>query len=197
MKRAIGVLLTALVIAPGAMAQTTTIDRNPGVTIKGGFSYGNVSNGGLLPGGAKQRNGAALGVGLHTGGVVGFGIEGLYAERGVIGSSPGTSRELDYIDLPLYVRLAAVNRAVEPFAYAGPQISWEIKCDADGGTCPSGRRKTTYAGVIGGGVRLSEVGGLSIEGRYIYGLTDLRLGTVTDSDSYRTRSFMILLGFGR
>jgi len=29
----------------------------------------------------------------------------------------------------------------------------------------------------------------------VYGLTDLKLGTITSSESYKTRSFMILAGF--
>ena len=38
--------------------------------------------------------------------------------------------------------------------------------------------------------------GLSIEGRYVYGLTDLKLSTVSTSTSYQTRSFLVLLGLG-
>jgi hypothetical protein len=33
---------------------------------------------------------------------------------------------------------------------------------------------------------------LSVEGRYIYGLSDLDFDTVSDEDSYEERSFMIL-----
>lgn len=36
--------------------------------------------------------------------------------------------------------------------------------------------------------------GLSLEGRYMYGLTDLKLSTVTSSTSYHSRSFLILAG---
>ena len=132
----------------------------------------------------------AAGLGLWTGGSLGFGVEGLYAQRGI------TARKLDYIDVPGYVRLEITNPAISPFAYAGPQASFELKCDADAGTCPSGRPKTTYAGVIGAGLRFGSSRGFSIEGRYIYGLTDLKLNTVTTSDSYKTRSFLLLAGIG-
>ena len=76
-----------------------------------------------------------------------------------------------------------------------------MRCRAGGTDCPetgpggTKRDKTTYAGVVGAGVRLGGGGGFSIEGRYIYGLTDLKLSTVTSSDSYKTRSFLILAGF--
>jgi hypothetical protein len=49
--------------------------------------------------------------------------------------------------------------------------------------------------VIGGGVRLGAASAFTLEGRYIYGLTDLKLSTVTSSESYKTRSFAILAGW--
>jgi hypothetical protein len=36
---------------------------------------------------------------------------------------------------------------------------------------------------------------LSIEGRYVYGLTDLKLNTVTSSESFKSRTFLILAGY--
>jgi hypothetical protein len=187
-----GVSLLALLVAAPLAAQGPSYG---GLTMKAGLSYGDVSNSGVFPGGARTRSGAALGIGILSGGPLGFGIEALYAQRGIIGA-PGSSRELDYIDLPFYLRLAAQNPALEPFAYVGPQVSFELKCDANGGACPSGREKVSYAGAIGAGVRLASLRGLSIEGRYVYGLSDLELGTVSDSESYKTRSFMVLFGFG-
>lgn len=164
-----------------------------GLVLKGGLSYGDVSNSGVFPGGARTRSGAAIGIGIVSGAPLGFGVEALYAQRGIIGG-PGTSRELDYIDVPVYLQFAMQNPAIVPFAYAGPQVSFELKCGSDGGSCPSGRDKLSYAGAIGGGVRLPGFGGLSIEGRYLYGLSDLQLGTVSDPESYRTRSFKLLFG---
>jgi hypothetical protein len=187
------VLAAALLIAP--VATPLEAQSTGGLVLKGGLSYGDVSNSGVFPGGARTRSGAAIGIGLVGGSPVSFGAEALYAQRGIIGD-PGSSRELDYIDVPLYVRLAMSNPAIEPFAYVGPQLSWELRCDSNGGSCPSGRDKLSYAGTIGAGVRLPSFGGLTVEGRYVYGLSDLQLGTVTDSESYKTRSFMLLFGIG-
>jgi len=89
---------------------------------------------------------------------------------------------------------------ISPFAYAGPQVAFEIRCRDRGADCPDpstdGRKTTDYAGVIGGGVKIGneQKFGFSIEGRYIYGLRDLKLSTVTSSNSFKTRSFMILAG---
>lgn len=183
-------IVTALALgaAPAAHAQS-------GLGIKGGFAYSDVSNAGALPGNLHSRTGYAIGLGYEGGGPLGLGVEALYAQRGLSGGAAGEARELNYIDVPLYLRLSAPSPALTPFAYAGPQASFEMRCSAGGAPCPNtGRPKTTYAGVIGAGVRLA--GGLTVEGRYVYGLTDLKLSTVSTSTSYQTRSFMILLGFG-
>jgi hypothetical protein len=169
-----------------------------GIGLKGGFSYGDVSNRGLLPGQLTNRNGFAIGLGIgSTRSLLSVGVEGLYAQRGVVGDNGPDQRKLDYIDVPAYVRVTVPTPGVAPYAFAGPQLSFEVKCRAGGDPCPdTDRPKLTYAAVIGGGVRLGQPGSLSIEGRYIYGLNDLKLSTVTSSESYRTRSFMILLGLG-
>lgn len=174
---------------------TAQMASGGGIGIKGGLSYGDVSNSGVFPGGARTRSGVAIGIAMLGGGPIGFGLEALYAQRGIVGSS-GNSRELDYIDVPVYLRVGMTVPEVQPFAYLGPQVSVELKCDANGGACPSGRDKWSYAGVIGAGLRFQRAAGLSLEARYVYGLTDLKLGTVTDSQNYQTRSFMLLLGVG-
>ncbi|HEU4988631.1 MAG TPA: porin family protein [Gemmatimonadaceae bacterium] len=175
-------------LATGARAQS-------GLGIKGGLAYSDVSNAGVLPGDLHSRTGYAVGLGYQGGGPLGIGLEALYAEEGVTGGSTGQSRELNYVNVPLYLRLGIPAPGLSPFVYAGPQASFEVKCSAGGTSCPdTGRPKTTYAGVIGAGVRLA--GGLTLEGRYVYGLTDLKLNTVTTSQNYKTRSFMVLLGLG-
>ena len=166
-----------------------------GFGIKGGLSFGNVSNSGLLPGNVTQRTGFAFGVSGVTSGMLGIGAELLYAQRGVTSSVAADTRQLDYLDIPDYVRLALPMAAVTPFAYAGPQASFELKCGAGSFDCPdTGRPKATFAGVIGAGLRLGAGHGLSVEGRYVYGLTDLKLDTVSSSKSYQTRSFLLLAG---
>jgi len=184
------IALVALAVLPAAVCGQS-------IGIKGGWSYGDVSNSGVLPGAASDRSGFAIGVGALTSNTVGLGIEALYAQRGVSSSVFGDSRRLDYFDVPVYLRVAVPTPLISPFVYAGPQGSFELQCGAGGGDCPSsGRPKVSYSGVIGGGVRLGAVGGLSVEGRYIYGLTDLKLSTVSTSESYKTRSFLIMLGIG-
>jgi hypothetical protein len=186
-----------------ALAGPAVAQSGVGIGAKGGVSFGNISNKGLLPGNLDTRTGGAGGVYLHAGtGIVGFGIEALYAQRGAKSDQSLATSEtkLDYIDVPAYLRVAIPAPGVKPFAYAGPQISFEVRCktagDSDCATS-SDRKKTDFAGVIGAGVRFGGALGISLEGRYVYGLRNLDLSTVTSSESYKNRTFMILLGIGR
>ena len=184
-----------LVVALASLCAVPAASSAQGFGIKGGLSYGQAPNGnGVLPGTLSGNSGFAIGVGLSTGGLLGFGVEGLYAQRGFKSSVTGNSQKLTYVDVPLYLKLTLPIPAVTPFAYAGPQGSFEMGCD--GGVCPSGHAKTTYAGVIGAGLKFGMLGGLSLEGRYVYGVTNLNYGTVSNPVNYQPRSFMLLAGIG-
>jgi hypothetical protein len=186
-----------LVAAALGFAPLVAQGQDGGFGVKGGLSYGNVSNGGALPGSVTQRSGFAVGVSAVSGGMLGVGIEALYAQRGVTSSIAVDRWHLDYLDIPVYVRVSMPNAVVTPFAYAGPQASFELKCGAGSFDCPdTGRPKAIFAGVIGAGLRMRQMHGLSVEGRYIYGLTDLKLSTISSSNSYQTRSFLLLAGIG-
>ena len=186
------IALIALLALP-AMARA----QDGGFSIKGGLSYGNVSNSGALPGNISQRTGFAVGVGAVSGGMLGFGIEGLYAQRGVKSSVTGASRNLDYIDVPVYARLILPLESISPFAYLGPQASFELKCTTESVDCPDTQRaKINYAGTIGAGLKFNALHAFSVVARYIYGLSDLKLSTVSTRENYQTRSFMLLAGFG-
>ncbi len=175
---------------------TTAASAQGGVALKGGLSYGNVSNRGVLPGNLDHRTGFAVGLSAGTGrNMLGLGVEALYAQRGVTGSAPD-ERKLDYLDVPVFVRALFPTPGIAPYAYAGPQFSFELRCRTGNSACPdTDRPSTSYAAVLGGGARLGAASALMLEGRYVYGLTDLKLSTVTSAESYKTRSFMILLGY--
>jgi len=188
----------AFVVAGALLLGLVTSTAHAQFGIKGGLSYSNVSNQGLLPGTLDHRSGFAVGIALtpSAGRLLGLGVEALFAQRGLTSSTPGESRELNYADVPLYLRAAIPTPGVVPFAYAGPQVSFELSCQSGTGDCPaSDRPKTTYAAVLGAGVRIGPTSAFTLEGRYLYGLTDLKLSTVTSSESYKTRSFLILAGF--
>jgi hypothetical protein len=102
----------------------------------------------------------------------------------------------------VYLRIALPLGPIRPFGYAGPQVSYEVRCKtASGQACASygttDRKKWDYAGVIGAGLKFGGSLGFGIEGRYVYGLRDLKISTITSADSYKTRSFLILASIGR
>jgi hypothetical protein len=187
--------LAALVAAPvAAHAQ---------FGIKAGVAFGDVSNKGVLPGDLKGRTGFAGGISLESApSVIGFGVEGLFSQEGLTSDAPDGSFKTSYINVPVYIRVMLPTPAVKPFAYLGPQVAFEVNCSSGNGDCPPPapgepeRKKTLFAAVIGGGIRFGgkSSAGFSVEGRYVYGLTDLNPSTVTNSESYKTRTFMILAG---
>jgi len=193
-----------LVIAAGvALAVQGNLAAQAEFGVKAGASFGNIKDKGLLPGSLKTRTGLAGGVFLgYRAAVIGVGIEGLYAQRGAESdqSISDATTKLDYVDVPAYVKFTIPAPGVRPFLYAGPQLSFEVKCRTAGGSADcadNGRKQTDYAAVIGGGIRLGgESLGFLVEGRYVYGLADLKLSTVTTGASYKNRTFMLLVGIG-
>jgi hypothetical protein len=177
-----------------ALAVSAPLAAQGGLTLKAGASFGNVSNRGVLPGNLSTRTGFAAGLALKLfgGDPLSVSIEGLYAQRGVGSSTDTSARRIDDIDVPAYLKFTLPTPGIAPFIYAGPQVSFQVKCSAGPNACPADMPKTNTAAVIGAGLRVG--GGLEVEGRYIYGLTDLKLSTVTSSASYKTRSFMLLAG---
>ena len=167
------------------------------LALKGGVIHGNVTATGAVPDDLGDRTGFTVGLSLASAsGLMGLGVDALYAQRGAEGGGATTAWKIDYVDVPAYLTVMVPTPGIAPYAYAGPQVSFEVRCRIGGAECPGGdRATTTYAGVIGAGVRL---GGraVSVEGRYVYGLKDLHLETVTEGSNYRHRSFMILVGVG-
>lgn len=185
---------TILTIAAALPLIGVPLAADAQVGVKSGVSFGNVSNSGVLPEDVGVRTGFTIGVSAFTAGALALGLEGLYSQRGVSSQGGARSRELEYLDLPLLVRLN-VPAGVSPYAYAGPQLSYELACNSGEGDCPRGDRpKSPTAGVIGGGVAFGGPTKVSLEARYIYGLQDLDIETVTDEASFKERSLMLLAG---
>jgi hypothetical protein len=154
-----------------------------------------------------------------TGGLfVRFGMGGaavqpelLYVEKGV--SRPGQDVRLDYIEIPLLLMLPLGRGATVPFLYSGAAASFEVGCRlSDGADCfenavgddeeLSGagigvglpRRRHDIGAIIGGGVHLPlGPGALTLEGRYNFGLVDLR--RAGQGEAVRNRSGAVFLSY--
>jgi len=181
----------------GVLAMTIPeIASAQSIGIKGGLSYGNVSNSDLLAGNLGARTGFAAGLAVSSGGLLGLGVEALYTQRGVTSAAEADARSLDYLDVPLYVRVTLPTLLpVAPFAYAGPYASFELRCRSGSLSCiDTDRAARSFGALLGAGVRIGSRHPISLEGRFLYGFTDLHLSTVTSSESYRSRTLLILLG---
>jgi len=184
-----------LAVAAAALCAMPSTSSAQGLGILVGPSYGTVPNSSSAS--LHANSGFAFGLSAQSGGSLGFGINALYAQRGFTSTDPlVSSQKLSYIDVPVYLRFAIHTPVVVPFALAGPQVSFELNCDANGANCPSGRPKQTFDGIGAIGVRFPMLAGLSIQGRYIYSLTNLNYGVVGNQNSYNQRSFMLLAGIG-
>lgn len=188
-------LLSSALVAAAAVAALPAAAQAQGLGIKGGISYNNVTSSGALPGDEGEQTGFTGGIGFVTGGFLGVGVEALYAQRNAASST--ATGKLTFVDIPAYLRVRIPTPMLAPYVYAGPQWSREIGCTVNGADCAEDaeRTKTSTSAVIGGGLQLGKHG-LSVEGRYVYGLSDLNFGTVSNTENYKSRTFVLLLGLG-
>ncbi len=187
-----------MTLAALALVGTSAAAAQDGIGIKAGLAYGNPSQSGIAPGTSLSGyNGWTAGLSLNLiggGSPVGVQVEGLYARRGVNDGSTADRR--NFLDVPVLLMVKLPIPAIQPYAYAGPQASYQLGCTTSGVTACSSDPKWSYAADIGAGVRLGGQSALTLEGRYMYGLSDFRWGTVSSSSSYRTRQFLLLAGLG-
>lgn len=195
MKRSLAVLAALALAAPAAAY------AQGGVGIKAGLTFGNVNRSGVTPGSQtfEGTNGFTVGLSLGTASessAVGLRLEGLYSRRGVDAANSPDSRRIDFADVPLMLEVKLPITGISPYLYGGPQVSYQLRCATDAGDCPEDNDGLSYAAVVGAGLRLGGSSAITLEGRYMYGLTDFRWTTVSNSESYRTRQFLILAGIG-
>src|SRR5690242_21371984 len=121
------VMLASLALALAAAAAPANAQVEFG--IKGGASFGNISNKGVLPGNLKTRTGWAAGVSLGLRArVLGVGAEALYARRGLKSDGTGDLK-LDYVDIPVYAKVQApTDRKSTRLNSSHMSISYAVFC---------------------------------------------------------------------
>ena len=163
--------------------------------VVGGVGYGSTpSANSVVPGDLRANSGATIGLSVEGYDRFGLGMNAMIAQRGYTSDVAGGSQKLTYLEVPVYLKLSAPGYRVTPFAIAGPQASYEMSCD--GGECPAGRTRVIYSGVVGAGARFERLRGVSIQGRYAFGLNALNYSTATTAARYKPQSFMLLVGVG-
>lgn len=131
-------------------------------------------------------------------GLISLQPEALYVQKrvtrpGLNGADPSTLR-VDYLEIPLLLRVGLPIPGFSPFAVAGPMIDVELGCNLVAGMCPQSVKDQSYGFAVGGGFRLGLVLPLQLEGRYTWGLRDV--GDVASGLDQRTRTFMLMVGMG-
>jgi hypothetical protein len=155
------------------------------------------------------------------GGFIRFGFAGLSLQAEVLALTKGAKLSFDdgtnslegklklnYIEIPV---TAMFSLGSGPYLFAGPSVAFELGCeveletdgssfesDCDEGEGDFSRKETDFSLHGGAGFQLPiGPGHLLIEGRYIYGLTNLNEddGTTVDSGSSKHRTWTVMAGF--
>jgi hypothetical protein len=140
----------------------------------------------------------------------------LWMRKGASVSSPDfgdTTLDLkfDYVEIPLLLVIPiSTQGGVSPYFFGGPAIAFEAGCEisAEGGgidvtvDCDEGedidveveRKKTDLGIALGAGIRIpAGAGGVLLEGRFTYGLTNL--DDSAEDDTIKNRSIAVLFGY--
>ena len=152
------------------------------------------------------------------GGFIRFGLAGLSLQAEVLALTKGAKQSFDdgvntldgslkfnYVEIPV---TAMFSLGSGPYLFAGPSVAFEVsceievdaedidfesECDDDEGTLD--RKKTDFSLHGGAGFQFPVgPGHLLIEGRYIYGLSDLNDDDTQDSSS-KHRTWAVFAGF--
>ncbi|MEO5800977.1 MAG: porin family protein [Gemmatimonadales bacterium] len=185
-------LFRALLVI-GALAPLHAASAQTTFGIKGGLSFATLSN--KHPD-WDNRTGFAAGVALDMrAGPIGIQPEVLYVQKGVKsdGSPDSDAPKLDYIEVPILLKVTIPIPAIQPFVYAGPSIGFRLTCKVGEIDCDSDAVKSTdFGAALGGGIRLGGNKGITLEGRYMWGLKDLN--KLNSGVETKTRTFLVMAG---
>jgi hypothetical protein len=142
--------------------------------------------------------------------------EVFYSQRGAKAQNedPAVKLNLNYIEIPLLLmaRLTSREAPMYPFLYAGPQVSFETRCqvtgeaggvsasfDCDAPELDGGLEtvKTDFGLVFGGGFEIlySRLT-IQLDARYNLGLTNLNAAEDASEVSVKSRGWSFMLGVG-
>lgn len=170
------------------LALPATARAQLGFGLKAGLTYADLSDVE-----ADARAGYALGLALRfaPGNLLTIQPEVMYVAKGA------EDVELGNIDVPVLLKFDFSLLVLNLYAVAGPYASFNISCDipeVSPGVDPCDDLKDTdFGGIVGAGLRLGGDRGVSLEGRYQFGVTGLDDSGATFDP--KTQTIFLLLGF--
>ncbi len=196
-------LVLAAVLAPlsGANAQLTF----------GGFAGVNFSNLDISDLSVNEvtssHTGGMVGgyIGTHMGRLFTIRLEGYWTQKGADLVTSGTTTEsfkLQYIEVPLILRVNIPLVVIKPSVYAGPAISFQTKCDAEdtaSGTslpCEDAGitlKSTDVSGIIGAGVG---IGPVTLDVQYDFSFSNILEDDPTSTDEVKNQTWTVRAAFG-
>lgn len=217
--------LVGLTVVLGLFVATNVLAQGTMIGGKAGFNVADLS--------VDDDEGLDTRTGFVGGGFISFPIgdffaiqpEVLYSAKGATldfvedGEQIDADIKIDYLEIPvlLVARLTDQNSAVRPIVYAGPAVSFEIKCKLEGTATegsvsasvsfdcddplafdgdPIETKGTDFGIVFGGGLEFNAGSAVIIvEGRYNAGLVDIN-DTSGDEDEVKNRAFSFMAGVG-
>ena len=178
-----------------AAAVTTRVQAQPGFSMgfKAGQNRSNLSGEGLH-GRNLQTVIGGLAVQLKVPALFTVEADALFSTKGcgaAEGSTEGEIR-LRYLSIPVVLKKNFFPAGIHPFVLGGVEYSSLLSASDDGVNIKSLVHNRETSVVIGAGIELSLLGkGLSIEGRYDYGLDDVYKGTSRASVKNRVTQIFI------
>jgi opacity protein-like surface antigen len=172
-------------LATQARAQTE-------IGVKAGLTFATISESNLSP---NFENKTGFVAGVHFGFPLGKNFmlqpEALITQQGAGVANTDDEISLNYLTIPLNLRLNFGSGNVRPFILAGPYAAFKLSCDIDDtfdDDCDNDISGTDWGFDFGGGIKFSKI---FIEARYNLGLQDV---SSLELDS-KQRVFMVMVGF--
>ena len=163
------------------------------IGIKGGPNFANIDTQASAGENYNNRTGFHLGAfALFKGERVGFQPEILFSQQGSNVSLNGTTIEsnFSYVNIPLVLKLytiAGINLQV------GPQIGLLTSADVNDESVKDELKKTDFSLALGVGWDLPL--GLTLDGRYNWGLSDINDGSGASDNTIKNQVWQISVGY--
>jgi hypothetical protein len=189
--------LTALAQQPAGIQQNNSSPHQGfGIGAKVGPLFSSLSEAGSSDA-LKNRTGiiGGLFMGGNRPGIVGVGVDLLFARKGAKEEVTDASVTLDYLNVPVYLRInggsSNINRGVIGYGIIGVDLNFLLKSKFSVGDVDNTDdfKRADYGLALGAGVEISRV---ILEGRYTKGLGSIAKDK--DDPELKTQSFAVMVG---